>query len=194
MLRFFFRKPTDPAVTRHYQAAVAQARQPTFYQKFGVADTVEGRFEMVVFHVCALIDRLRDGNGALTDHGQALFDAFVADMEDNLRTIGIGDMSVPKTMKKIGSAFYGRFDAYRAAARRGDRAGLAAAIARNVFGDESGRAGSRECLALADYYVALTAAAPAAIDGPAAPLPDPDDFAPRTPADASEAAFAEVGR
>lgn len=157
MLRFFFRNKQDPAVARLYQLAVEQARLPVFYQEFAVADTLDGRFEMVVLHVAAFVDELRDGGGALTSEGQALFDTFLADMEQNLRTIGVGDTSVPKRMRAMGQAFYGRFDAYRSAGA--DRAALAAAMARNVL-DAPDRPLAREALALADYYAALAAAAP----------------------------------
>lgn len=174
MFRFFFRNKQDPAVAALYERAVTQARTPTFYQEFSVADTFDGRFDMVVLHVAALTDALRDEAGRLTPQGQALFDAFLADMEQNLRTIGIGDTSVPKKMKAIGRAFYGRFDAYRKAG--GDRAQLAAAIARNVL-DTPDAPLSAPALALADYFVALTAVAPRTAAAPFA-FPDPAAFAP----------------
>lgn len=171
MLRFFFRNKQDPAVAALYARAVEQARQPSFYQNFGVADTIDGRFEMVVLHVAALVDALRDDAGALTPEGQALFDTFLADMEQNLRTIGVGDMSVPKKMKVMGKAFYGRFDAYRSAAA--DRARLAAAMARNVL-DAPDRL-SAAAFALADYWLALAAAAPATAAAPFE-FPTPEKF------------------
>ena len=34
------------AAHRLYASVVAQARQPAFYTSFGVADTVDGRFDM----------------------------------------------------------------------------------------------------------------------------------------------------
>jgi cytochrome b pre-mRNA-processing protein 3 len=171
MLRFFFRNRQDPAVAALYGRAVEQARSPAFYQSFGVADTIDGRFEMVVLHVAALVDALRDEAGALRPEGQALFDAFLADMEQNLRTIGVGDMSVPKKMKKMGQAFYGRFDAYRSAEGRDARA---AAMARNVLDAPVGP----EAFALADYWDALAAAAPRTAAQPFA-FPDPRAFAPQ---------------
>lgn len=47
--------------------------------------------------------------------GQVLFDRFCQDMDHNLREMGIGDLSVPKEMQRMGEAFYGRTQAYRAA-------------------------------------------------------------------------------
>ena len=176
MLRFFFKNRQDPAVGRLYQMAVDQARSPVFYQNFGVADTLDGRFEMIVFHITPLIDALRTEDGALDPAGQALFDTFLADMEQNLRTIGVGDMSVPKKMKKMGAAFYGRFDAYRRA--RGTRGELAAAIARNVL-DDPDRPASAAALALADYFAAMADAAPATLAAADRfAFPNPMPFAP----------------
>ena len=39
---------------------------------------------------------------------QALFDRFCNDMDDNLREMGVGDLTVPKRMQAFGEAFYGR--------------------------------------------------------------------------------------
>ncbi|MCF3936361.1 ubiquinol-cytochrome C chaperone [Acuticoccus sp. M5D2P5] len=161
MLRFFFKSKPDAAVRALYDRAVAQARLPVFYQKYGVPDTLDGRFDMVVFHVSPLIDGLRHPDGTVTPDGQALFDTFVDDMEQNLRGMGVGDLTVPKRMKKFGAAFYGRFDAYRKSVADPDR--LAATIARNVLGDE-GRATTPQARALAAYYLAVVDAVRAADD------------------------------
>ncbi|RAH96972.1 ubiquinol-cytochrome C chaperone [Acuticoccus sediminis] len=186
MFRFFFRNKPDPAVRQLYEAVVAQARSPVFYTNYGVADTLDGRFEMVVLHITPFINALKDGEAMGVD-GQALFDHFLSDMDQNLRTIGVSDLSVPKKMKKMGAAFYGRYEAYLSA--RGDRADLAAAMARNVL-DEPGRPDSPAAFALADYFEALCAAAPDRLE--ARPnLPDPHAFAPRM-AGAGAAAVAEV--
>ncbi|HXD44892.1 MAG TPA: ubiquinol-cytochrome C chaperone family protein [Pseudolabrys sp.] len=112
---------------------VAQARSPVFYREYGVPDTIGGRFDLLLLHLSLVVERLmrkQDGNA----FGQALFDRFCTDMDDNLREMGIGDLAVPKHMKRVGEAFYGRSQAYQAAlAERGDRA-LVEALIRNVYG------------------------------------------------------------
>lgn len=176
MLRFLFGNKPDPAVDRLYQRAVVQARSPVFYQEFGIADTLDGRFEMVVLHVSALVDGLREPSGALSPSGQELFDAFLADMEQNIRSFGIGDTSLSKKMKKMGAAFYGRFDAYRRA--KDDPAALSAAVARNVL-DQPDRPASAPAQALADYLAALFIGAPKTLaEADAFAFPDPVAFAP----------------
>ena len=64
---------------------------------------------------------------------QGVFDAFCRDMDDNLREMGISDQGVPRQMRKVGEAFYGRAQAYEAALGEPDGS-LAAALARNVYG------------------------------------------------------------
>lgn len=91
---------------------VAQARSPAFYRDFGIPDTVNGRFDMVVLHLALVLARLR-GSGPVTEPlAQGLFDLFCRDMDGNLREMGISDLKVPKQMKGIGEAVYGRLRAY----------------------------------------------------------------------------------
>ncbi len=71
----------------------------------------------------------------LRELGQALFDRFCQDMDHNLREMGVGDLSVPKEMQRIGEAFYGRAQAYRTALAADDREALAEAVARNIYGN-----------------------------------------------------------
>jgi len=175
MLRFFRKRPTDPDVLCLYDEVVAKARAPVFYRPFAVPDTLDGRFDMVVFHLWPVIDALRDGNGHVNAAGQALFDTFVADMEGNLRTIGVGDTSFPKKMKAIGRAFYGRFEAYRTA--HPDEAALAGAIARNIL-DDGDAARNPPARALARYANAMREAARTALPLNGFAFPDPADFAP----------------
>jgi cytochrome b pre-mRNA-processing protein 3 len=69
--------------------------------------------------------------------GQALFDHFCTDMDRNLREMGIGDLSVPKHMQRVGEAFYGRAQAYKAAMARDGQQDLIEALDRNIYGKEA---------------------------------------------------------
>jgi cytochrome b pre-mRNA-processing protein 3 len=115
-----------------YAAAVAQARQPALYTDLAAPDTLDGRFELIVLHVHLLCRRL----GGLGDEGaglaQALFDTMFRDMDRNLRELGVGDPSVPRRIKAMIEAYYGRIKAYDAAFGAGGDA-LAGTIARNVY-------------------------------------------------------------
>ena len=68
-----------------------------------------------------------------------------ADMDINLREMGVGDMSVGKRNRAMWEAFHGRSAAYAAA--RDDDSALAAAIGRNLWRGQQPPAGSPEALA-----------------------------------------------
>jgi cytochrome b pre-mRNA-processing protein 3 len=110
-----------------YGTIVAQARLPCFYREYGVADTINGRFELLVLHLAAVFDRTA-WDASLRALGQALFDHFCQDMDHNLREMGVGDLSVPKEMQRMGEAFYGRTQAYRAALSAASEDALAEAV------------------------------------------------------------------
>lgn len=114
-----------------YGMIVAQARAPVFYEAFGVPDTVNGRFDMVVLHLWMVLRRLGrdDRDGSLR---QPLFDRFCSDMDGNLREMGVGDLTVPRRMRAFGEAFYGRSAAYDMALEAGEGE-LAKALLRNLL-------------------------------------------------------------
>jgi cytochrome b pre-mRNA-processing protein 3 len=129
----FRRAPRGPdTISALYGMIVAQARLPCFYRDYAVADTVNGRFDLIVLHLAMLLDRLAQET-ALRDLGQGVFDRFCQDMEHNLREIGIGDLKVPKEMARMGEAFYGRQRAYLAALAAPDPKVLVDALARNIY-------------------------------------------------------------
>ena len=116
-----------------YGMIVAQARLPCFYRDYAVADTVNGRFELIVLHLALVLDRLAQ-DPTLRELGQGVFDRFCQDMDHNLREMGIGDLAVPKEMKRMGEAYYGRAQAYQAALAAGDSRALVETIVRNIDG------------------------------------------------------------
>jgi len=152
--------PARRTIETIYGTIVAQAREPVFYQALGVPDTVNARFDMVVLHLWLLLRRLRTVDGG-ADLAQALFDQFCRDMDANLREMGVGDLTVPKRMKKFGEAFYGRTAAYDTALEEG-RDALASALARNVLNSHD----AARAAGLAAYVEAGIAALDA-VDGPA---------------------------
>lgn len=127
------RRKHEETIDRLYGAIVAQARDPFFYRTLGVPDTMEGRFDMLVLHVHLLFRRLAAEPESIRAVGQGVFDRFVGDMDASLREIGIGDLAVPKRMRAMGEAFYGRAAVYDEALVQADDAKLAAALQRNVY-------------------------------------------------------------
>lgn len=116
-----------------YGMIVTQAREPVFYRELGVADTVNGRFDLLLLHLWLVLRRFRSAEGAAYV-SQALFDYFCADMDANLREMGVGDLTVPKRMQAFGEAFYGRAGAYDAAFA--DDEAFAKALCKNVLNGE----------------------------------------------------------
>jgi cytochrome b pre-mRNA-processing protein 3 len=129
-----FRKPQVPlrsTIETIYGMIVTQAREPLFYRDLGVPDTVNGRFDLLVMHLWLVLWRLKSA-GAGADLSQALFDHFCTDMDDNLREMGVGDLTVPKRMQAFGEAFYGRTAAYDQALTDSDEA-LAQSFCKNIL-------------------------------------------------------------
>ena len=133
MIPPLFRRSPKPTIAALYGAVVAQARCARFYQDYGVADTVLGRFDMIVLHAAVLLRRLRAGDAAMQGLAQGVFDAFCLDIDHNLREMGISDQGVPRQMKRVGEAFYGRAKAYEAALGADRDRALVEALLRNIY-------------------------------------------------------------
>ncbi len=115
-----------------YDAAVVQSRQPEFYADLNVPDTVDGRFEMLALHCGILVYGLKnDGKSMLS---QALFDKMFKVMDPMLREMGVGDLSVPKHMKRMMQGFNGRIINYTQAIEKEDKIAMQEALRRNVYG------------------------------------------------------------
>ena len=131
------RRRRREAARRLYAAAVRQARQPILYTEGGVADTLDGRFDLIVLHVVPLMRRLRQCGEPGRQLSQALFDVMFDDMDQSLREMGVGDLRVGKRVKQMARAFYGRAKAYDDAFDRAPgterRSAIAEALERNVY-------------------------------------------------------------
>lgn len=121
-----------------YRAAVAAARAPGFYALHGVPDTPDGRFDLIALHVFLALRRLKREQGPTRSDSQALAQALIdlmfADMDRNLREMGVGDLGVGKQVKALAAAFRGRVAAYDAALEGGaGNQALAEALGRNLY-------------------------------------------------------------
>jgi cytochrome b pre-mRNA-processing protein 3 len=132
---------------RLYRAIVEQARAPGFYRDCGVPDSLDGRFELLVLHVALVLQRLRRLGPAGQALAQGVFDALVANLDVNLREMGVGDMGVPPRVKRMAQAYYGRAKAYESALAGAEP--LEAALRRNLYGTAA--AEPDRLRAMADY-------------------------------------------
>ncbi|MBN8809296.1 MAG: ubiquinol-cytochrome C chaperone [Sphingomonas sp.] len=132
-----FRKSRDETATL-YRAVVARARQPHWYLAGAVPDTIDGRFDMIAAVLAIVMLRLEDDPAGVRASTQ-LSEAFVDDMDPQLREIGIGDLLVGKHVGRMMGMLGGRLGAYRDGLAAGD---LAPALVRNLYRGESPEPGA----------------------------------------------------
>jgi cytochrome b pre-mRNA-processing protein 3 len=107
------RRPADAGAL--YAAIVSEARRPEWYRDAGVPDTLDGRFA-VLSTLLALTDiRLERGGGESRSLGPRLAEAFIADMDAQMRQAGFGDPSLGKQVRMMVGALASRVDRWRLA-------------------------------------------------------------------------------
>lgn len=151
IMAFFglFTRKEDERGIDLYESALAQSRQPGFYVELEVPDTLDGRFDLIVLHMCLIRAALlrageEEGDGALL---QAMDERFITDMDYALREVGVGDLSVGKQVKGMAGAYQGRWMRYRTAFDDNDQTALAEALVTNVYRDSPVDKGKAEALA-----------------------------------------------
>lgn len=125
--------------TELYGSIVTAARRQAFYARHDVPDTPDGRFAMVVMHMCLVLERLRQEGPRGQELSRALVEAFVTDMDDCMREMGVGDLTVPRKVKKAAGALYDCAAAFRAADAKGE-ADLAETLHRCLLPRQAGAA------------------------------------------------------
>lgn len=132
--RIFAKESRPGPMAGLYGAVVECARNRDWYEKGGVADTMDGRFDMLAL-VMVLVLRRLDREGEPQRHNAvALTERFIDDMDGQMRQIGIGDFVVGKHIGRMMGALGGRIDAYNTAFDAdGD---LEAALTRNLYRGE----------------------------------------------------------
>ena len=127
-------EPKNTPAADLYLAIVGQARRSQFYSALGVPDTLDGRFEMIVLHAFIVLNRLRKIGEEGRQVAQSLFDTMFADMDRNLREMGVGDLSVGKKVKHMAQRFYGSVFVYERGLETAGDSQLQASLKRNLFG------------------------------------------------------------
>ena len=148
--RLFRPRPARAVGQALYQRVVDQSRTPALYAVLGAPDTVEGRFELYTLHIVLLIERLRGHGEQAAEVSQALFDTYVKSLDDALREMGVGDLSVGKKMRKLGEALYGRAKSYDTAFQALPATGLLDALLVRTIYAEAEAANARP---LVDYVL-----------------------------------------
>ena len=138
--RLFHREP-DPkeALRPLWRQLVKVARTRELFAECGVADTLDGRFDMLSTVLAVAMLRMERDAETLPASAR-LTELFVDDMDGQLREAGIGDPTVGKQLGRLVSALGGRCGALREGLAQADDAALVAAIERNVSFREDGSA------------------------------------------------------
>jgi cytochrome b pre-mRNA-processing protein 3 len=152
MFRWFSeRAARRDAAEKIYDAIVAQSRNPVFYVRCGVPDTLSGRFDMLVIHMFIVMQNLKLGGKEGELLGREIVEAFVKEMDSMVRDLGVMDLQVPQEVRKIASLFYGQLIVYTDAVEKKNRQALAEAVWKSFHsGDESANVAANE---LADYIL-----------------------------------------
>ena len=111
MFSLFKRKNTE--IEDVYNHIMDDARAPKLYEDYGVEDKPAMRFQMIALHAVPYM--LRYSNEGQSRKSQALFDMIFRDVELSFREIGVGDLAVPKKMKKYMQIFNGVVQVHAAA-------------------------------------------------------------------------------
>jgi cytochrome b pre-mRNA-processing protein 3 len=135
LLRFLGFKKYDKLVLSLYASIVLQARTESFYSLCGIPDTLNGRFDLLTLHMFIVLRRLKELGDEGVKISQDLFDIMFADMDKNMREMGVGDLSVGKKVKVLATAFYGRIKSYDNGIAGLDNETLVNSLKRNLFLD-----------------------------------------------------------
>jgi cytochrome b pre-mRNA-processing protein 3 len=159
--------------TLHSSVVAAARRRELFLPPYDVPDTVEGRFDLLVLFSVLVARRLEILPEPGPEIAQELVNVVFEHLDAGLREMGVGDVAVPKRMKKLAGAFAGRSAAYRSALMQNEPS-FAAALARNIYGRDGA---DMRVEALATYCRHLLAKLdraelPNILAGP--PFPDPE--------------------
>jgi cytochrome b pre-mRNA-processing protein 3 len=134
----FFFPLTKAGRARHktaqliYKSCVDQARSVEFYRDARVPDTLTGRFDMIALHVGLVVTLCQSKGKAGEALAQSIFDVMFVNLDQTCREIGIGDLSVPRHIKRMMTAFKGRALAFDQAIAQGDDV-LKDTIVRNLY-------------------------------------------------------------
>jgi cytochrome b pre-mRNA-processing protein 3 len=152
MFRWFAgRAARKEAAEKIYDAIVAQSRNPAFYLRCGVPDTLSGRFDMLVIHMFVVLQILKLGGREGQLLAQEIVEAFIREMDTMVRDLGVSDRNVPKEVRKIAQLFYGQLLAYSTALQRNDTKGLASEVWKSFQSGEGAASASIAADSISTY-------------------------------------------
>lgn len=136
-------------------AVTAASRNDALFGEGRAPDTLQGRFEVLTLYATLALTRLRSAEGTEV-LAQSFTDTLFRHVDSGLREAGVGDLAVPKRMRKLAGEFFGRANAYQAAVEAKDASTLESALVRNIagMGPEFASSLAQQTLQLASHQAA----------------------------------------
>ena len=116
-----------------YYKCLQASRRPEFYTEFEVADTFDGRFDMLCLIISIFMQKLSQESDITKIFNQLLFDTMFKDIDLTLREMGAGDLGVGKRVKIMSESFMGRLTNYSKGMENNDESLLADTLSRNLY-------------------------------------------------------------
>lgn len=110
--KLFKRRGEDIAAATLYTKCLKQARLPGFYGEGKVADTYDGRIDLLTLHMTLIMAAARKFGKDGTQLNQAMYDIMVQDFNIAMREEGIADTGISRRIKPMISLFLVRTKAY----------------------------------------------------------------------------------
>ena len=116
-----------------YQKIVNISRNKFFYKNLCVPDTIDGRFDLLVFFSIIFTFFLSKCGSKGVELSQVLFDKIFLDLDLSLRELGAGDAGVHIKIKQMINSYMGRQQAYCNCLKIKDFDKLEKHITKNVY-------------------------------------------------------------
>ena len=118
LFNFFARQRSE--YSSLYESVVRAAREEDWYRGGRVPDTLDGRFAVLSTLLALTILRLEQGDEDAVHASVHLTEAFIGDMDAQMREEGFGDPSLGKQVRSLVGALAARVDRWRPVAAGGE--------------------------------------------------------------------------
>tara|TARA_Y100000590_G_scaffold138010_1_gene157986 strand:+ start:1349 stop:1873 length:525 start_codon:yes stop_codon:yes gene_type:complete len=91
-----------------YNKILLLSRNKLFYTDFNLSDTFINRVHLIFFHISFLFIKIKQNklDSSYKSFYQKMFDLIFSKIEENMREIGYGDVTINKSMKSLVKTFY----------------------------------------------------------------------------------------
>ena len=91
-----------------YNNILSLSRNKLFFTKFGLADTFQNRIYLIFMHISFLFTKIKQNklDQKYKNFYQKMFDLIFNKIEENMREMGYGDVTINKSMKTLVKTFY----------------------------------------------------------------------------------------